>query len=689
MALWGVAEGEGAVLPALLCVLRVPGLALLDLWWTERAPDSLPESLDVEDVAESGIGLLVLLLALCLLLLPLPELVEVYLHALAAAAVGAAAMVATSWLEEEARREEGGQVEVAAWGGSPVLGLVVEALRRHLCPIASHLTLTSVVAWCLGLSDPLLSRTFPSCYILPVALRVAGAPLAMVAWCSRVTSGFLVLASLVLVASRAGAAFLYLRDTWLVYSLVRELEGAATLLLIVVRRVLEPPVLVVYWVTLVASQLWSNFHQLAERRYVIQEPEPLVHLLVAATEVCESPLVLVATCLVLMLAAGRILSLTRRLLALCGGQVGAGGPVLQAGVTEGVVAFVLALQTGLTDIEMPARIGAFSIILFVVTASLLQSCLDTAQPVLLALPATNRRWWRHAPALALTLGLLALPLAMVHALLTVVSSDLWTLVIISSCLVTAVQAVGALATYALFVWDSGLTSPSPHIDDYVYYVKAATRSSELLLAVAVVCCGFYESVAEGREWSALNTVVLLVHCYFNIYTRIAAGWASYLARRETSRRLGELPEAAPEELAALQDVCAICYQEMVGAAVRTQCRHYFHTHCLRRWLVVQDNCPMCTQPIVARKEQEQEEEEEPVEEGLAEETEDEDVAVEESEEAAEEQGEKEDGGLRRRVGARGEGEVGGGDGGEGVSGERGVEEGVRRGRGLVDLFDGD
>ena len=398
-----------------------------------------------------------------------------YLHLLAAGAVGAAAMVATSWLEEEAKREEGGQVEMVAWGGSPVLGLVVEALRRHLSPIACHLTLTSVVAWCLGLTDPLLSRTFPSCYILPVVLRstltctctstststfactyistsnctstsittcrVAGAPLALVSWFSRVTSGFLVLASMVLVARRAAAVFLYLRDTWLVYSLVRELEGAATLLFIVVRRALEPPVLVVYWVALVASQLWSNLHQLAERRYVIQEPDPLVHLLVAVTEVCESPLVLVATCLVLMLAAGRVLSLTRRLLALCGGQAGAGGPVLQAGVTEGVVAFVLALQTGLTEIEMPARIGAFSIILFVVTASLLQSCLDTAQPVLLALPATSRRWWRHAPALALTLALLALPLAMVHALLTVISSDLWTLVIISSCLVTAVQAV--------------------------------------------------------------------------------------------------------------------------------------------------------------------------------------------------------------------------------------------------------
>ena len=37
MSLWGLEEGEGLLLHSLLCVLRVPGLALLDLWWTERA----------------------------------------------------------------------------------------------------------------------------------------------------------------------------------------------------------------------------------------------------------------------------------------------------------------------------------------------------------------------------------------------------------------------------------------------------------------------------------------------------------------------------------------------------------------------------------------------------------------------------------------------------------------------------
>ena len=266
----------------------------------------------------------------------------------------------------------------------------------------------------------------------------------------------------------------------------------------------------------------------------MQDSDWLVQGLVAVSEICESPLVLIATCIVLMVLSCGALALTSRLLSLCGGAVGPGAPALQAGLTEGVVAFVLALQTGLIEIEMPARIGALSIILFVVLASLLQSCLDLTTPVLLSLPATNRRLLRHLPALLLLAGLLLSPLLMVHALLTRVSSDLWTLVIISSCLVTVIQAAASLATYILFVWDSSLDTPSPHIDDYVYYVKATSRSGELLLAVAVVCCGFWESLGDTREWSLVNSLVLVVHCYFNIYSRISQGWASYLQRRQTS-----------------------------------------------------------------------------------------------------------------------------------------------------------
>ena len=559
--------------------------------------------------------------ALCLLLLPLQELVKLYLHSLAAGAVAVAFLIATSWVEEQTRREK-----EPVNRDLDIKDFLVVAARRHLCPIASYVTLTSMVSWCCGLSDPVLSRLVPSCYILPIIFHILGGSLPMVEWLTRVVSGFFVLATTLYVGKMAGKAFLYLYHTYLIYSLVREVEGSLTLLLLTTRRMLEVPVLLLYWLALFSSQLWSNMNNLQEKKYAIQDADWMVHLLVAVSEICESPLVLVATCIVLMIISSTVLAITRRLLAFCGGQVGAGGAAVQAGMTEGVVAFVLALQTGLIEIEMPARIGAFSIILFVVIASLLQSCLDTTQPVLLSLPATNRKWVRHLPALALSLALLTLPLLMVHGLLTKVSSDLWTLVIISSCLVTAVQALGSLLTYLLFVWDSSLPTPSPNIDDYVYYVKAATRTGELMLAVAVVACGFYESLSESREWSVINSVVLIVHCYFNIYTRITQGWASYLSRRQTSMRLSELEPASSEELTMHGDVCSICYQEMVEGAVRTECKHYFHTHCLRRWLVVQvltklhhslsvfypscpfqDNCPMCTQAIVAKKEDVKEE----------------------------------------------------------------------------------
>ena len=53
------------------------------------------------------------------------------------------------------------------------------------------------------------------------------------------------------------------------------------------------------------------------------------------------------------------------------------------------------------------------------------------------------------------------------------------------------------------------------------------------------------------------------------------------------------------------DVCSICYMEMDHpTAVITECQHFFHQHCLKKWLVVQDNCPLCSKPVVADEEQE-------------------------------------------------------------------------------------
>ena len=130
------------------------------------------------------------------------------------------------------------------------------------------------------------------------------------------------------------------------------------------------------------------------------------------------------------------------------------------GITEGIVTFVLGLQTGLTDMEMPGRVGAISIIMFVVLASLLQSCLDVTYPVLLSVPAVNRRLSRHLVPVVLTLLWMLVPIWMVYQMLTFISSELWTLVIISSCLVTAVQALGR---YFLYLWHNLYSRPNSHL----------------------------------------------------------------------------------------------------------------------------------------------------------------------------------------------------------------------------------
>ena len=99
------------------------------------------------------------------------------------------------------------------------------------------------------------------------------------------------------------------------------------------------------------------------------------------------------------------------------------------------------------------------------------------------------------------------------------------------------MSLGHLVTYTIIAWDCRQIIPSPHTDDYIFWVKAATKFGELLLAVAVVGGGFYESFVqdEEKDWSMMNSLVLISHCYFNIYCRVSQGWSSYLARRKTSQ----------------------------------------------------------------------------------------------------------------------------------------------------------
>lgn len=79
------------------------------------------------------------------------------------------------------------------------------------------------------------------------------------------------------------------------------------------------------------------------------------------------------------------------------------------------------------------------------------------------------------------------------------------------------------------------------------------------------------------------------------------GWQKFIRRRNAVHKINSFPEATEQQLRDFDDVCAICYQELSSARI-TRCKHYFHGVCLRKWLYVQDICPLCHEELCVESE---------------------------------------------------------------------------------------
>ena len=169
------------------------------------------------------------------------------------------------------------------------------------------------------------------------------------------------------------------------------------------------------------------------------------------------------------------------------------------------------------------------------------------------------------------------------------------------------QAIGLLATYCLLTYDALCAQAWPALDDVVYYTRATTRVFEFIVAVFVVGAGVKETLAG--QWTAMNVLVLIIHCYFNVFQRLQQGWKSFLLRLEAAKKISGLPSATSEQLLAYNDVCSICFSDMSEACI-TSCSHLFHPPCLRKWLYVQDKCPLCQTSITVPGNQQSQESEE-------------------------------------------------------------------------------
>ncbi|KAF7702436.1 E3 ubiquitin-protein ligase RNF139 [Silurus meridionalis] len=266
------------------------------------------------------------------------------------------------------------------------------------------------------------------------------------------------------------------------------------------------------------------------------------------------------------------------------------------GFVAPVLFFILALQTGLSGLEPGERLVRLSRNLCLLLTAVLHFVHGMTEPVLMALSASHvQSVRRHAPALLVSLVLLTLPVALSAMLWRRYTLNTWLFAVTAFCVELCLKVLVSLTVYVLFMVDGYYGTLWEKLDDYVYYVRSAGNVVEFIFGIVMFGNGAYTMAFESG--SKIRACMMCLHAYFNIYLQAKSGWRTFVKRRAAVRRIHSLPEVIGTGLRGVEDVCAICYQEFVTAARLTPCNHYFHALCLRKWLYIQDTCPMCHQRV--------------------------------------------------------------------------------------------
>ncbi|XP_045153222.1 E3 ubiquitin-protein ligase synoviolin isoform X2 [Echinops telfairi] len=108
-------------------------------------------------------------------------------------------------------------------------------------------------------------------------------------------------------------------------------------------------------------------------------------------------------------------------------------------------------------------------------------------------------------------------------------------------------------------------------------------------------------------YMAFMTIMIKVHTFplfairpmYLAMRQFKKGVTDAIMSRRAIRNMNTLyPDATPEELEAMDNVCIICREEMVTGAKRLPCNHIFHTSCLRSWFQRQQTCPTCRMDVL-------------------------------------------------------------------------------------------
>ncbi|XP_067335847.1 RING finger protein 145 isoform X1 [Channa argus] len=565
--------------------LRVPSILVLDLLYkcdieglTEHLKAKNEDMLFKYKYVIWNMYYLGHLINVVVLVLPLRHIVTLYLHILAALLLYMGHQISKDYVREELQ-----------FGYEGAVYLDSLSFNRFVSAMTSQIILSTLCAFLMKTRKVWLF----SAHMLPLLTRLCAAPHAMLLTVNTFSMGL----------TGAGITLFILSNLFVPYRLARaaysellQLEVIELYRLLAVgislwNQFAVPVLFSVFWFVLFLVQLCSD--TMSGNAASAAHQGIMFFLLTSVSECCATPYSLLGLTFVVSYLALGLLNLCKFYL---GGYAAVQNEnVMHRGVTEGVTLLLLALQTGLLDMQALQRTFLLSIILFIVVTSTLQSMIEITDPIILALGASrNRSLWKHFRGLSMCLLLLVFPVFMAYKISQFFHMDFWLLILVSSCMLTSLQVTGTMLIYSLFMVELFRSDPIESLDDVIYWVNAVSRVLEFVVALCVVAYGTWESLFG--EWSWMGASVIIIHSYFNVWLRAQSGWRSFLLRQEAAKKINSLPRATAQQLQQHNDVCSICFQEM-SSAVITYCGHFFHGNCLRKWLYVQETCPMCHQTV--------------------------------------------------------------------------------------------
>nr|CAB3221434.1 E3 ubiquitin-protein ligase AMFR [Phallusia mammillata] len=169
---------------------------------------------------------------------------------------------------------------------------------------------------------------------------------------------------------------------------------------------------------------------------------------------------------------------------------------------------------------------------------------------------------------------------------------------LTECIIISVKAVHVIMRYLIHLYDIQHEELWERKATLVYHTDLCME----LLSLSINFVHHLHMLFSGNIWLSMASLVICMQLRY-----IVSEIQKRLLRHKNYRRVvanmeAQFPAATREEIAAHEDQCAICWDQMENAR-KLPCGHLFHSPCLRSWLEQDTTCPTCRKQLGIRNPQ--------------------------------------------------------------------------------------